>query len=136
MFGLGSFGGKQGGFGGEFDSGNIIARNMGRNTGSFGGGDMGSIGGYGRSDMDSRGGYDDDEGQDHNDYDDFFQNGMYHEDFNGFDNKDDYGSGFDMGGYGGDSTRGSLGSMGGFRDDDYGDTESDFKTDNAGYGSF
>lgn len=136
MFGLGGFGGKQGGFGGEFDSGSIIARNMGRNTGSFGGGDKGSIGGYGRSDMDSRGGYDDDEGQDHNDYDDFFQNGMYHEDFNGFDNKDDYGSGFDMGGYGGDSTRGSLGSMGGFRDDDYGDTESDFKTDNAGYGSF
>ena len=95
---------------------------MGRNTGGFGGG---SNGGYG-SDMDSFGGYNDDEGQDQNDYDDFFQNGMYHEDFNGHDDNDDYGSGFDMGGYGGDSTRGSMGSMGGFRDDDYGDYESDF----------
>ena len=125
----GGFGGSSGGFGkgGEFDGGSIIAKNMGRNMGGA------SMGGYGGSDNDSFGGYDDDEGQDQNDYDDFFQKGMYHDKFNGFDNSDDYGSGFDMGGYGGDSTRGALDSMGGFRDDDYGDHESDFKMDNAQY---
>jgi hypothetical protein len=61
---------------------------------------------------------------------------MYHDDFNGHDDTDDYGSGFDMGGYGGDSTRGGLDHMGSYRDDDQDDYESDYGMDNAQYEDF